>query len=116
MIVTLSRIWLTRSFLPFHFTNDNDARLDYEDAQNLGLYIHIPFCRVLCSFCPYCKQVFEDQSVRAYVRALKEEIRLAGSGLTKPKKVTTLYFGGGTPALALDEIKGIVEPSGSISS
>lgn len=108
-ITSISRIWLTRSFLPFHFTNENDSKLLYEDAQNLGLYVHIPFCRTLCGFCPYCKQVFEEEVAKGYVRALKDEIRLVGGGLTKPKEVTTLYFGGGSPALVSGEIKGIVE-------
>lgn len=108
-ITSLSRIWLTRSFAPFHFTNSNDSKLFYEDAQNLGLYVHIPFCRTLCSFCPYCKEVYEEQKAKAYVAALKDEIRMVGAGLTKPKKVTTLYFGGGSPALVSTEIKGIVD-------
>jgi oxygen-independent coproporphyrinogen-3 oxidase len=108
-ITSMSRIWLTRSFLPFQFTNKNDPKLFYEDTQNLGLYVHVPFCRTLCSFCPYCKQVFEEEEAEAYVRALKDEIRLVGGALTKPKKVTTLYFGGGSPALVSKEIKGILE-------
>lgn len=107
-LTSMSRIWLTRSFLPFRFTNKNDTELIFEDANNLGLYVHIPFCRALCSFCPYCKQVFEKTEAEAYLNALRDEIRLVGGSLIKPKKVTTLYFGGGSPALVAHEIKDII--------
>ena len=47
-ITSLTRSWLTRSFRAFRFTNANDSSLPYQDTENLGLYIHIPFCRSLC--------------------------------------------------------------------
>ena len=50
--VTAARMWLTRSAAPFRFTPDYDQPLSLEGADPLGLYVHIPFCRTLCSFCP----------------------------------------------------------------
>lgn len=111
-ITSLTRIGLTRSLRPFHFTNKNDLRLDYVDAQNLGLYIHIPFCRSLCDFCPYCKVVYQENLAQAYVEALKKEIIMVGASGLDRKKVTTLYFGGGSPALVAGEIKGIIDTIG----
>jgi coproporphyrinogen III oxidase-like Fe-S oxidoreductase len=108
-ITSLTRIWLTRSFRPFHFTSKYDPHLAYEEAQNLGLYIHIPFCRSLCGFCPYCKVVYHEDLARTYVEALKREIELVSGGGPERTKVTTLYFGGGSPALVAGEIKGIIE-------
>lgn len=110
-ITSLTRIWLTRSFKPFLFTSVYDRFLPYQDAENLGLYIHIPFCRSLCDFCPYCKVVYREDQAQAYVVALKKEIELVSSGAER-KKITTLYFGGGTPALLVDEIGGIIETVG----
>jgi menaquinone C8-methyltransferase len=109
ILTSLTRVWLTRSFRPFQFTSKFDVQLDYEDALNLGLYIHIPFCLKICSFCPYCKQVFEEENARAYVLALKREIEIVGAMTPGRKKVTTLYFGGGSPALIATEIKSIIE-------
>lgn len=107
LITTLTRNWLTRSFKPFTFTNEYDEQLDYKDLQNLGLYIHIPFCTSICSFCPYCKEIYSAEKCNRYIDHLIKEIHMVGSrydaadGTTAPKKqVTSLYFGGGTPALA----------------
>lgn len=108
LITSLTRIWLTRSFRPFQFTSKYDTHLSYVNAQNMGIYIHIPFCRSLCDFCPYCKVEYSEELARSYVEALKKEIVLVGGDCSERKKVTTLYFGGGTPALVADEIKDIV--------
>ncbi len=112
ILSSLARIWLTRSFRPFRFTNDYDSSLNYTDARNLGLYIHIPFCRSLCEFCPYCKTVYREDEAKAYAAALKQEIAMVGGTVPHRKKVTTLYFGGGTPALLAHEIKEIIEVVG----
>ena len=104
LITTLTRDYLTRSFRPFTFTNDYDERLDYESLQNLGLYVHIPFCRSICSFCPYCKELYSRGKCDGYIDSLLEEIRLVTRNQTQKKEVTSLYFGGGTPALAADRL------------
>jgi len=57
-VTSLTRMWLTRSVQPFRFTSENDRQLPFQECSGLGLYIHIPFCRQLCSFCPYCKQLY----------------------------------------------------------
>lgn len=108
-LTSLTRIWLTRTVQPFHFTNRCDAVLPYADTEGLGLYIHIPFCRTLCAFCPYCKTVYDPALAAEYVQALKREIAMVGSQSPTRKKVTSLYFGGGTPALLAGEIPGIMD-------
>ena len=65
--------------------------------RNLGLYIHIPFCRTKCLYCDFCSFVSRDEKQReAYVGALLREIEARG---TKDYSVDTVYFGGGTPSL-----------------
>lgn len=110
LLTTATRAWLTRSCKPFHFTNSYDDTLDYQDTQKLGLYVHIPFCRSLCDFCPYCKFLYDKNLLNSYIEALLKEIELVGStGGTNKKQVTSLYFGGGTPALLGQEIKRVVQ-------
>ena len=109
MITDLTRMWLTRSGKPFVFTNTYDERLPYADCQGLGLYVHIPFCRKVCDFCPYCKVVYEKEKCNRYIDALLQEIHMVGTQSTEKKQVTSLYFGGGTPALAADRLKEIIE-------
>ena len=59
---------------------------------SLGLYIHLPFCRVHCSYCPFV--VSTDVRLQdEYVEALLREIDGRGGG-----EVDTIFFGGGTPS------------------
>lgn len=109
VITSLSRMWLTRSGRPFVFTNAYNHRLSYEKCQNLGLYVHLPFCRSICNFCPYCKVVYSKEECSRYIHALIREIHMVGKQAGTKKMVTSLYFGGGTPALAADRIKEITD-------
>ena len=107
-MTSLLRIWLTRSFKPFEFKNRHDNRLDFEGLDQLGLYVHIPFCRSICSFCPYCKVLYDQDLSERYLEALLAEIEIVGGTLDAPKEVTSLYFGGGTPALMVDSLADII--------
>lgn len=107
----LTQSYLTRSFKPFEFKSEYDSRLNYGSCDNLGLYVHIPFCKQLCSFCPYCKELYNAQKMDLYINALIEEIHLVGKH-HKKKRAASLYFGGGTPALAVNLIGEIISAIG----
>ncbi len=108
LITSLTRMWLTRTVRPFTFKNEYDRVLPFAECESLGLYVHVPFCKSICNFCPYCKVQYSRALCEKYVDALLREIHLVGSGYAQRKKVTSLYFGGGTPALAANRIKEIV--------
>jgi len=65
---------------------------------SLNIYIHLPFCRQLCAFCPYLKEVYDPSLSAAYQQALLKELegyhRLWGD-----INIESVYFGGGTPSL-----------------
>lgn len=109
ILTTITRMWLTRSFKPFEFKNKYDNTLPYMNAEKLGLYIHIPFCENICSFCPYCKEKYNKERCEEYIDYLIQEIHYVGNQKTKKKNVTSLYFGGGTPALAINRIQDIID-------
>ena len=109
IITNLTRMWLTRSAKPFLFRNEYDRQLSFSDCDNLGLYVHIPFCQSICSFCPYCKVPFSRELCNRYIDALLTEIHLVGSQHSGRKMTSSLYFGGGTPALAADRLKEIID-------
>ena len=109
IITTLTRMWLTRTTKPFIFTNEFDTQLEYQNCDNLGLYVHIPFCRRICAFCPYCKELYQEEKCNRYIDHLIEEIHMVGTGMSEKKKVTSLYFGGGTPALAVNRLEEIIK-------
>ena len=108
-MTSLLRIILTRSLKPFVFQGGLPEKLDFEDLEDLGLYVHIPFCRSLCSFCPYCKEIYDRQRTGPYKAALMGEIDLVCKDMKGKKHVTSLYFGGGTPALMIDDLKDIID-------
>jgi len=108
VITNLTRAWLTRSIQPFTFKNEYDELLPYSECENLGLYVHIPFCKSICTFCPYCKVLYSKEQCDSYIDALIKEIHLVGSQSSR-RKVTSLYFGGGTPALAAERLREIID-------
>ena len=58
-----------------------------------AIYIHIPFCRSICSYCDFCKFVYNEKWVGAYLTGLRNEIK--DRYMDEPIK--TIYIGGGTP-------------------
>ena len=71
-----------------------------------GAYLHVPFCERICPFCPYNKVPYRLERAAAYFTALRGEIaayRDAGAG-----PFSSLYVGGGTPTLCLDDLEEIL--------
>ena len=67
-----------------------------------SVYIHIPFCKNICSYCDFCKFIYNEKWVGAYLTGLNNEIK--DRYMDDPIK--TIYIGGGTPsALSIDELK-----------
>ncbi len=65
-------------------------------GEPLGLYVHVPFCEVKCSYCHFAIDPGRAADARQerYVAALLREIQTAPGG-----RADTVYFGGGTPSL-----------------
>jgi len=64
-----------------------------------GLYVHLPFCRVRCTYCAFA--VSPDQTLESrYVAALEREIAQRATG----EPVDTIFFGGGTPSRTRPEL------------
>ena len=72
------------------------GRLDYE--QGFSLYVGIPFCPSICSYCSFSSSPLEEWKDRVddYLEALCQEIRALGE-LAEGRKLNTIYIGGGTP-------------------
>ncbi len=67
-----------------------------------AVYIHIPFCNSICSYCDFCKVVYNEDWLKPYLKRLEEEIDNAYMG----EEIETLYIGGGTPTcLNIEELK-----------
>ncbi|MCX7842680.1 MAG: radical SAM family heme chaperone HemW [Clostridia bacterium] len=69
------------------------------ERKDLGLYIHIPFCRSKCHYCDFNSFPGKEELIPGYFDALEKEIRLY-SDLLKDSLIKTVFIGGGTPSLA----------------
>jgi oxygen-independent coproporphyrinogen-3 oxidase len=59
------------------------------------LYLHVPFCRLVCAYCDFVTVGGRADQIPRYVDALLAEMALRPN----PGELTTIYFGGGTPSL-----------------
>ena len=58
----------------------------------IGVYVHIPFCKKKCDYCDFISYCNKDNLIEDYVQAVKAEIQTQN---IKPE-ITTIYIGGGT--------------------
>lgn len=65
--------------------------------KNIGLYLHIPFCKSKCPYCDFYSFSGKENEKDEYTRVLNE--RILSSISTLQRKGDTLYFGGGTPSV-----------------
>lgn len=65
----------------------------------MSIYIHIPFCQEICTYCDFCKMYYLPQYIDTYLDNLKKEIL----SRYQKEKVRTIYIGGGTPTSLSDE-------------
>jgi len=68
-----------------------------------SLYLHVPFCRNGCPYCPYTKVAYRAELVDPYAAAALAEVDLWADAVG-PAEVTSVYVGGGTPTLALEAV------------
>ncbi len=67
-----------------------------------SVYIHIPFCKCICSYCDFCKVYYNEKWSTKYLDALKKEI----TKRYMDEEIKTIYIGGGTPSsLSISELK-----------
>lgn len=67
-----------------------------------SVYIHIPFCKEICSYCDFCKMYYFPNMVDNYLSILEEEIKKNYQN----DRINTIYIGGGTPScLSLEQLE-----------
>jgi putative oxygen-independent coproporphyrinogen III oxidase len=76
------------------------------ESRNLGVYIHVPFCRVRCGYCDFNTYTADelrgarrsDYASQAIAEIHQAESVLAAAGLPE-RQASTVFFGGGTPTM-----------------
>ncbi len=69
--------------------------------KNLGIYVHIPFCKKKCEYCDFVSFSNENEYQEKYIECLCKEI---GRTTVEQYKINTIYFGGGTPSYIESEL------------
>jgi len=103
-------------FVAFVIRKKNNGYLRFDPSANCSLpqtstkqpimmYIHIPFCEELCTYCSFHKIVFDEKLATAYFDALKTEILLYKQ---QGYNFKAAYFGGGTPTILMPKLLEIV--------
>ena len=72
-----------------------------DPRQRYLLYLHVPYCRVLCPFCSFHRVRFSTDRAVPYFDSLRREIRLVSDA---GYVFDELYVGGGTPTVMPDEL------------
>lgn len=65
------------------------------------LYAHVPFCESLCPYCSFNRFVLNKTRAQRYFQSLRQEMRILSR---QGYRFESLYFGGGTPTIMLDEL------------
>jgi oxygen-independent coproporphyrinogen-3 oxidase len=82
----------------------NNLFMNARGENALGIYISIPFCRSKCTYCNFASGVYPAADHQRYVGRVIEDLARAESwtesaGVELPRRVDTVYLGGGTPSL-----------------
>lgn len=72
-----------------------------------SLYLHVPFCRNCCPYCPYTKVPYDEALVEPYTQAARAEVDWWADAIG-PAEITSVYIGGGTPTLALGSVASVL--------
>ena len=65
-------------------------------SKNVGVYIHIPFCKKKCYYCDFTSFECKNEIILQYIGALKNEIAVRAND--HAYSIKTIYIGGGTPS------------------
>ena len=111
---TLSRL-LTRAFRRYLVGGDQrwvfsapPADWSPPRVERTSLYLHVPFCRHCCPYCPYTKVPYAEELVEPYARGAVAEVDWWADKIG-PAEITSVYIGGGTPTLALDAVASVLQ-------
>ena len=85
----------------FNGLTPSDALPPPDPSRTYMLYLHVPFCVVLCPFCSFHRVCFKEDKAQRYFNNLRQEIRMAHEA---GYRFGDIYVGGGTPTVLPAEL------------
>jgi len=88
-------MWQTGNYAEDYY---NHLSIEGENDNPISLYIHLPFCSRLCTFCG-CNQFIttNEELLNNYLDVIEEELKQTAQYFGRRKRIQQLHFGGGTP-------------------
>ena len=94
-----------------HYYIGNEQQFIFKEVHSVKLpkikeidfYVHIPFCKNMCPYCPYNKIKYDKKLVKPFLDSILKEIEQYSTVLGKIN-VPSIYIGGGTPTNIIDEL------------
>ena len=81
------------------------------ESEGISLYIHLPFCESLCTFCGCNKRITKNHEVeKPYIQAVLKEWQLYLNHFSEKPRISEIHLGGGTPTfLSASELTRLIE-------
>lgn len=94
--------WLSSATACFNETNDKDG---------ISLYIHLPFCESLCTYCACNTRITINHQVESpYITAVLKEWELYLRAFGRKPRIREIHLGGGTPTFfSVSNLKMLIE-------
>ena len=108
MLTRVLRSLISSSNDDYTFHADTGSDISLQDCGEAGLYLHIPFCRSLCPYCPYNRVPYRKDLAADFIPAVISEVMSWRERVGK-YRFNSLYIGGGTPTLLLDGIEKVLD-------
>jgi oxygen-independent coproporphyrinogen-3 oxidase len=90
--------WKNDPLEPTEWINSLEKNLRHFKSAEISLYVHLPFCESLCTFCGCHKRITKNHNVEEpYISTLLSEWELYKNILPHQPQIKELHFGGGTP-------------------
>ena len=104
--------WDNNSFTPETYLETLKRSFKESNAkQGISIYIHLPFCESLCTFCACHKRITKKHSVEApYIDAVIKEWNLYLEVLKEKPLISEIHLGGGTPTFfAMEQLERLLQ-------
>ncbi|MCK5763716.1 MAG: radical SAM protein, partial [Clostridiales bacterium] len=92
----------------FIFEKVDIESFELPNIHETNLYIHIPFCKSMCPYCPYNRVLYQEEMIGSYITALLKEIEIYAQKLGRVT-ISSVYIGGGTPTNVIDELEDVID-------
>ena len=107
-VTKFARQFIAKRKEPYTFQSPKNLDLKINNKK-VGLYIHVPFCKEICDFCPYNKTVYNADLAQKYPESLQKELGHYRKILPSDVKITSVYIGGGSPTTLIGGINDILK-------